>query len=243
MKSVASIFLALVSVSLSFQVASATEERTIMTLAPAIIAAAAQCPHSEAGTWISTNRKPIENEFFISFDGNGNVSELGAFSYGTPAGTYNLYSDCSITGIVTTSKMPAESTSFTGQLISDSSMNLIGNSMNIDLIKVSDPAACQGTWSGTLVHINPPQPPSPTIQFQVGADGTISSFTGLASPVSGKMYCESGRGVAHIKTGEVSDLNELSLDGTLSGNTMTGEYVIDNSNQNDPDGTFSISRQ
>lgn len=197
-------------------------------------------------TWITTNA-PAYEDIYLVLDDNWVIAAAGMFGMKSPAGSYQKNGDGSLT--ISLEFQGGDSFSATCQPIDANSMSCdFGEGMVLNITKVSDPGACQGVWTGNMASLNndTPTPPSPTIGFTVDAYGKVTSFTGLAGPVSGRLFCDSGRVIGHLTTGEsgsTEPYGEMSFLGTTSGNSITGNYVVDNSSDNDPDGSFTLTKQ
>lgn len=171
------------------------------------------------GAWIITG--DAEFVYFVS-DGNGTIPKGGIYNLGNPPGTYSVQSNGSFAMTINADG----GVNFTGNL-SSSSVGSFTSPMGAGSItKVSNMAACQGTWSGTLTETNNSAHP---IQFSVDSSGNVTSFTGFTGPVSGQMFCDGGKAAAYFKTGLSSSnaYNQFSFAASWSGNAVTGNYYDD----------------
>ncbi|MBI4719834.1 MAG: hypothetical protein HY770_01090 [Chitinivibrionia bacterium] len=71
----------------------------------------------------------------------------------------------------------------------------------------------------------------------------MTAFTGFAGPVAGKMFCQAGKTVARFVTalGPSDPYNQISLNGSRTGNSISGSFYIDNGAA--VDGTFTLVKQ
>lgn len=89
-------------------------------------------------------------------------------------------------------------------------------------------------------HLTESGGPAIPIEFTVDSNGIITSFTGLSGPVSGMMFVEGEKVSAFIYTGEEKPYSDIQLLGDISGNTITGQYAINNGGE--ADGTIALER-
>jgi len=190
------------------------------------------------GPWLLTSN--VQGRAYIIFDGKGGVSGVGAFHPATPPGTYQVQPDGSFT--ITLNEVPVvgPQTVLTGSLASSGSGSYTVTQGRIpgetgNIIRVSNPAACQGTWSGTLSEQGASV--TRTVSFTVDGSGAVTSSTGLAGPVTGKMFCEAGFAAAFLRTGEPNAYNQLNISGTISGSALAGSFI----NDSNSGGTASLS--
>lgn len=203
------------------------------------------------GAWIGFFPQPQtgQNPNYIIFDGNGGVTELGLFNQATPPGSYQVQADGSFT--ITINPLSDPQLNVIGTLTSSTTGTFTATQASQPvvtgaIIKVSNLAACQGTWSGTLIESG--SSVTHNITFTIDANGVETSFTGFAPPVSGKMFCESVSGsvspvTAFFKTGEASSnpYNQIQIWGALSGNSVTGG-LFDNDSAAEPAGAVVLTR-
>ncbi|MFC1857034.1 DUF1566 domain-containing protein [Thermodesulfobacteriota bacterium] len=178
---------------------------------------------------------------YLIGDGAGAITEYSGIirsGYGPtpPGGSYQVQPDGSFTMLLTTETGDPDinlSGVFTSTTVGE-----FGGGVTGSLLKVSDLSACQGTWSGTLTEsgtatVYP-------VTFSVDANGQVTSFTGFSAPVTGKMFSESGKLAAFFKTGDSGSYNQITFDGTLSGDTITGSYG--NDSPASPTGSINLTR-
>ena len=183
---------------------------------------------------LSTSGNP---DIYVIGDGSGTITGWGAFYMN--GGSYQVQANGAFTATLnSTHDNPAQ---LSGSFSSPTQVTLTG-SLTGSLTRVPDPSTCAGTWSGSLNETGGPTYP---ITFTVDSTGAVTSFTGFQGPVTGGMFSESGKVVAFFKTGldpNSSPYNQIQLNGTLAGNSITGSYEIDESG-NSPNGTFTLTKQ
>lgn len=191
------------------------------------------------GQWLLTSTQGKTT--YIVFDGNGGITEAGLFNMLTPPGNYQVQANGSLT--ITLNFLHDPQTILSGALASSTTGavtvtqgNDAGETGNI--IKVSNLAACQGTWTGTLTESGST---THAISFAIDGNGTGTSFTGFARPVSGKMFCEAGAAAAFFKTGETNSYDQIQISGVVSGNNITGTFDND-SPPPQPTGTVALTQ-
>ena len=185
------------------------------------------------GVWIISSP---DVTLYIVGDGAGTITEIGSFNPGTPPGLYDVFPDGSFCSIIIEANDP--DVGIIGQFLS-SVHATIEQPIPAGLDKVTDLSLCQGVWSGTLTETSPGTAVK-IVTLTVDSSGVITGASGLAAPVTGKMYALSdGTLTAFIKTGETGHFNQISLAGLLSGNSTTGTMFLDADNG---EGTFSLAR-
>jgi hypothetical protein len=174
---------------------------------------------------------------YVVGNGTGNITDHAGFDYA--GGSYTVQPDGSLSLTMTyispwpATQIAAYFTSPTRAVVTA----MDGSPITGSLLKVSNLSACAGTWTGTVGTANYP------ISFTVGANGVISSLTFFAGFVSGKMFCESGTAVIFFTANlneQTDPWNQVRLNGTLSGTTITG--VARNDSGTDQ-GTFTLTKQ
>jgi hypothetical protein len=189
------------------------------------------------GPWLLDSKE--KGRTYIIFDGNGGVTGLGAFNPATFPGTYQVQADGSFTLNIAPGGDPLAV--LAGTLTSPNSGGFtvtqgtrVGETGN--LIRVVNPAACQGTWFGNIGEPN--SPVTRAISFTVDENGGVTSFAGFALPVTGRMFCESGIVAAFFRTGEPNVNNQIKFTGTIAGSAIAGSFSNDS---NISGGTVSLS--
>jgi hypothetical protein len=200
------------------------------------------------GVWVEATTFGNTRVYTI-LDGAGVVTEFRAFRFPSPAGTYSVDVD----GNVEMTIHPDENTTITGQgeMVSASEFTVtfpVGDSEFVmTFVKVTNLAACAGTWSVTVDGIlngNTNTPPTSSFSVTVDNNGGVTGMTGFAAPTSGRFFCEGETMVAHVFTGEPEDSQypEMTFYGTVSGGTINGFATIDNSSEDDPDLQLTFTR-
>ena len=189
---------------------------------------------SLAGTWFWTN-------FYITMDGNGGVKDDGIFWPATPPGSYTIQADGSyVVTLSTVSPGKPQTTTINGALTSATAGTWSNSNGSGTATKVSNLAACQGVWSGTLTE-TAGGTASSTVYFTIDSTGTATALTGLASPFTGKLYCEAGAVNGFLRTNETTYNRQIQVIGTLSGNSITGTYQTDSGSPK-VTGTVTLTR-
>jgi hypothetical protein len=176
-----------------------------------------------------------EGSQYVIGDGSGNITDWSGFNYA--GGSYQVQADGATTiTILVSTELPIQLSGF----FTSSTTLTVPGPVSWSMTKVSDLSACSGTWSGNLVQTAGGNYP---ITFTVNASGAVTSFTGFTGPVTGKMFSEGGKVVAHFLTGvgASNPYNQITFSGTRTGNTISGSLYIDNGAP--VDGTFSLTKQ
>jgi len=185
------------------------------------------------GAWILSAPDVL---LYIIGDGNGTITEIGSFNPGTPPGLYDIFQDGSFCTIIIEASDP--NVGVIGQFRSNTYAT-IDRPFPAELLKVTDLSLCQGTWSGTLTETFPGSAVK-NVTLNVSSSGVITGGSGLAAPITGKMYALSdGTLAGFIKTGELDHFNQIWLGGQLAGNSASGDMFLDIT---DGEGTFNLSR-
>ncbi len=187
---------------------------------------------SLAEVWLTAGG-PNEDIYFMT-DGAGSITDYGGFY--AAGGSYQVQPGGSFTATFNT--QGHGSSSVTGVMTSP--VTWIGTgSWTATGAKVVNTGACAGTWSGTLTQTagsvtNP-------IVLTVDQTGTVSSFTGLGTTATGKMFCQADKVVAHLITGLSNSYYQITLNGLRTGNSISGAFWIDNPSPPGGDGTFTLT--
>ena len=193
------------------------------------------------GVWVEKTTFGNTRVYTI-LDGAGEVTEFRAFRVPSPAGAYSVDAE----GKVAMTIHPDENTTITGrgEMDSDSEFTVtfpVGDAEFVmTFVKVTNLAACEGSWSVTvdaILNDNTNPPPADSFTVTVGSNGEVTDLTGFAAPTSGKFFCEGDIMVAHLFTGEPEDgqYPEMTFYGTIDQETINGYGTIDNSSEDDPD--------
>ena len=184
------------------------------------------------GPWLTYT----DNDAYMLFDGNGNITEFGVFGgvTGSNVGTYNVASNGSITG-----NLALFGITFTGQLLAVDTgyLNVLGMGI-IPIYKVHHPGALTDTLTGTFV--NDSNSTTKNVVFIMNADGQIINSSGSFPGVSGRIYTENGIFAGFIKTTDSDNCyNQIMISGNYSGNLLSGTMSPD---CNIYGGTVSLTR-
>jgi type IX secretion system substrate protein len=169
------------------------------------------------GPWLNLSANGFA---YIIFDGNGNVTSLGApVDSLHPTGTYSVTSSGAFTAALnlTFGLLPD-----TGQFLNDSTVishnAATGPSLDIE---VTNPGALEGTWSGRIYDSTTLS--SRNIQFTVSSSGAITSATGITI-TAGNIFEAIDTFACYITTTD-SDchLDYIQMGGLyVGGNTLEG---------------------
>ena len=188
------------------------------------------------GPWlvIVSGVEPYTYSVYLTFDGQGTIDDIGSFNIPDSAGAYAVAANCDISGTMwSDGYIP-----FTGHVLSDSTGDIDMGLGSFPMLKVRDVGALEGCWTGAFV-----QDTTFNVTLEIDEFGSIQSSTGFVTPVTGKMFFESGYLAGHIFTGEpLLGWEELNLrDATVvDDSSMTGTFALDCSDC--PEGTFSLVR-
>ncbi len=173
------------------------------------------------GAWLYLFPSSPGKNGFAEFDGNGTMTNTSGFYPGAPPGSYHVRSDGSFAFTTNPIGFPPDQGSgvLTSSSIATMTLPAAGG-----MVKVSNIAACQGTWTGILTEITGGSA-THAFRFLVDANGAITSMTGFTSPVSGAMFSESGYLVAFFDTAEPSLYDQFRLAGQISGSEASGTFT------------------
>lgn len=180
------------------------------------------------GAW--TVKKDSFTDTYFIFNGLGGITDAGRFGFTN--GTYAVAADGTIA-------LNTGSQIMTGKLSSSSSGTLTIDSMQSIISKLTDTSACEGAWTGSLTDLNTAS--VTYVAFTVDSGGNVSSFTGLAGPVTGKAYCTTSSFIGFLRTAEATNYNEILLNGTYFSNLVAGTFLT-NSASVYYDGTLSLTK-
>jgi hypothetical protein len=192
------------------------------------------------GAWFITFPDSENPYTYMVFDGAHTITDYGAFDKGDPAGYYSVHADGSF--VVGVFVVPDSEPKWQGFLVGRLDTPTKGRCWKAfygeDLYNI-DEGLCQGHWVGEIVNTNSP-PGTHSVSFTVLPSGQVTSFTGFAQPVAGRMLADSnGNAVAFFWTGENNDDREMRIHGILSGETVVGRYRNDGNGA----GPVNLSRQ
>ena len=193
-----------------------------------------------SGPWLLIT-DPGKTTYLIP-DGNGSIIENGMNNASTPPGTYQVQANGALT--ITLNTLYSGAFSMNGTMTSSTAGTLTSPGAG-SIQKISNQAASQGTWSGTLTETGTSTVRN--ISITVNAVGTVNSITGFtaqASGIIGKMYSESGKAVASLKTTDAGLYGQIRIDGTVTGNSLSGTcQTSSNSSSSGASGTVVLTKQ
>jgi hypothetical protein len=191
-----------------------------------------------SGTWIMTLAGTPH--MYISFDGNGTVTDVGSFNMASSPGVYQVNSG----GTFTMALKDSDNIVFqgSGSLTNSTSGSITFNNVSGTISKVTDVSLCQGTYSGTISMNSTTY----TISFKVSSAGVISNFScdipGVIS-ASGNMYSIGTNSTLFITTNLpylASAYSQILGWGTVTSTQLNGSFQNDS---DDPNGTMVLTRQ
>lgn len=198
-------------------------------------------PQAFHGTWIAlqAGTTNVANIYFGP-DGNGTITNFGAFNPGTPPGVYEVASNGYFSGVANDADDGI--TPFAGQFSPPREIVLTGDITNqaSTLLPVQNVSLCSGAWSGTLTD-NTSYPGTYGINLAV----TTNGFATLSGTYSGtgwifSLAATNGAACAFFRTTSPSPFDQIQLNGTLTGNTFSGTYSVDD--DNNTEGTVTLTR-
>jgi hypothetical protein len=205
-------------------------------------------PQSLHGAWVilAAGITNTGRSYFMA-DGNGTLTNFGLFNLATPPGYYSVSNAGGV--LLTTDTLTHGTQPLTGQFMPPRQIVFTGLSTNFaaQAMPVADVTLCAGTWIGTLSETNDPNGLSDySVSLTVASNGSAilsGSFSG-----TGWMFAlapENGALSAFFKTTRISSdpYNQIQLNGTLTGNTITGSFTTDSgSGANAVVGTMTLTR-
>ncbi len=171
----------------------------------------------------------------MNFDGQGTIDELGSFGVPDSAGEYSIDTNCDITGFLWSDGYAPFTGYFDADTLAQLSLGALGPWATH---KVMAPVYTSGCWEGSFVHAE--MATTYNVTLNIDDMGVITSSTGLAPPVTGRILFEPPYLAGHIVTGEAAPWNEINIrDATLISDVMmTGTFGVDCSEC--PGGTFTL---
>jgi uncharacterized protein (DUF2147 family) len=187
-----------------------------------------------AGSWLLLGT--LKDKFYLVTNGAGTITDFGSFGVVGSPGSYASYNDG--TFVLNFFGDPIVSgqlfTSTTGSLASKSGTD--GPEGIGSFIKVTDPGACQGTWTGTLTTTGGTAGLALTVDGNgIVTGGSFSLGVDVFSVTGRRLLCESGNSAGLL----VIDGSEVQLVGTVTGKTISG---IVNTEIRSEAGAFILTR-
>ena len=164
----------------------------------------------------------VDSLGYLVFDGNGNIIDGNMFQFVT-----SHYS-VTASGVITGTIMGAYP--FSAQLISPN----VATMGPMTLKRISNPGALTDSLIGVVT--SDLCSATKNIVLRLNNQGQIISASGLTSPVSGRVYADSGVFIGHLKTGDqgcysgsnwVGSWDEFTIIGTYSNDSLNGGIGID----------------
>ena len=165
-----------------------------------------------------------DNTNYLVFDGNGNITDFSGF--GTITGTYSVTTSGVISGALTDG---TDTYPFSGQLSSQIFGNittLMGDNSNFGLSKIANLGLLTDSLVGILNTANCGQR---NVTLRLNNQGQIISASGLALPVTGRVYADQAHFEGHIKTGETGAWDEFTILGAFVNDSLIGAMGVDGS--------------
>lgn len=169
------------------------------------------------GPWMTTT----DNDSYILFDGNGNITEFGVYGgvTGSNVGTYSITSSGAITGNFSIFSMD-----FTGQMTdaNTASITIVGVG-TLPLDRIVYPGALAETLTGTFVADNSTN----NVVLTVDENGEITAATGDLNITYGRMYTQDGKIIGFIQTDDQFCWAQFIVNGTYTNNIISGSVHLD----------------
>jgi len=178
------------------------------------------------------------------FDGNGHIVDGSMFA--TISGNYSVSSSGALTGNLIISGVTAGALS--GQFVSN---NLLTAGTMV-MERIANPGALTDSLVGTITS---GLCGTRNIVLRLNSQGQIISSNGLTTPVSGRVYTDSGIFLGHLKTGDTTmcitcataneteyggSWDEFSIWGTYSNDSLNGVMSVDGPTSSGCPGEFSL---
>ncbi|HXR48526.1 MAG TPA: hypothetical protein VN784_13910 [Candidatus Limnocylindrales bacterium] len=198
-------------------------------------------PQSLHGAWIipPTGVTNVGQAYFMA-DGNGTLTNFGAYNLATPPGYYSV---SNTGGVTMTVKAASQTNIVTGQFMPPRQIVFAG-SFGVAM-PVENVSLCAGTWSGTLSETNDPNGLSDySVSLTVATNGSANlsgDFSGTGwmfalAPTNGAL-------AGFFHTSSSGNYDQFRITGTLSGNAITGSFDTDSgSGANAIDGIVTLNR-
>lgn len=177
------------------------------------------------GAWIFEALE-LPGYYYIVFDGQGGITDLGAFCF--QSGTYQVQADGALSATVVSPQnefCDSGVSTVYGTLTSPTAGTLTLKEGLAQMRKVEDPSAFQGDWEGVLTEAGTQQ--GHAVTFSVRSDGSVTSFTGFPPPVTGSMFADGGSVAGFLRASTVAPYFDVKILGTLSDTSATGVYVAE----------------
>lgn len=201
-------------------------------------------PQTFHGAWLSiqTGITNVGGVYLIP-DGNGTITNAGSYNYTNPPGYYCVGYNGEVSIILDSIYDGVMSVG--GQFEPPNEIALRGGLTNNAFLPVQNLSLCAGTWSGTLTETNDSNGLSDypiTVTVATNGFATLSgSFSGTGGMFA--LAATNGAEAGFFRTGLSPNdpYNQIQVDGTLTGNTITASYTTD-SGPGGIGGTVTLTR-
>jgi hypothetical protein len=169
-----------------------------LTLGPAV----AECHDGNMdGPWIAvvSGVEPYDYPVYMMFDGAGVIPEMGSYNVPNPAGYYSVAPGCSVSGTLWSDGYQP----FAGYISSDTTAEIDMGGLVLPMMKVLDPGALEGCWTGWFLQDT--SVVQKNVTMTIDATGYVNPVSGLSPAATGRMFVESGYIAGHIKNGTEPD--------------------------------------
>ena len=194
----------------------------------------------------STN---IGLSYFMA-DGKGTLTNFGIFNLATPPGYYSVSNTGGV--LLTIDSLLDGTNSLTGQFMPARQIVFTGSSTNVaaNTLAIGDTTLCAGNWSGDLVETSDPDGLKDySVILTVATNGSAVFSSPALSTGTGWIFAlapTNGALSAFIKTGlgPANHYNQIQVNGTLNGNTISGSFNTDSGQGADAvEGVVTLTRQ
>jgi hypothetical protein len=202
-------------------------------------------PQTFHGTWLALQAGSTNVAFiYLMSDGNGTITNNGLYNPSTPPGSYSVNFDGGISFILDSSD---QTFLFSGQFMPPDDIAFTGSATNTleGLAPVENVSLCAGSWSGMLTETEDPNGLSDySVTLTVATNGFVNISSGSNSG-TGWIFAltpTNGACCGFFNTSAGAPYDQFRLDGTLTGNTITGSYTTDSSGGTTVSGNFTLTR-
>ena len=195
----------------------------------------------------AANAEADTSLFYVGFDGNGNIIDWENF--GPVGGTDSVTASgfISMTLITGSVNGSTEDTILLSAQLTSPNYATMGPGAGLS--KILNVGALTDSLVGVL---NSPIAGQRDIMLQLNSQGQIISSTGLTTPVSGRVYADSGIFMGHVKTGDTfmytadslgSSWDEFTIVGSYVNDSLNGVIFLDGPKDHSPHGTVHLVRR
>jgi hypothetical protein len=181
---------------------------------------------------------------YVMPDGNGTVTNVGFYNPLSPPGSYGVSYDGAISFIFDSSN---QTFAFSGQFTPPDDIAITGSATNMvqTFVPVENVSLCAGSWNGTLTETNDP---NGLHDYPVTLTVATNGFVNLSGSFSGTgwtfaLATTNGACCGFFHTGTGFPYDQFQLNGTLTGNTISGLFNTDSGSGADAvSGNFTLTR-